>query len=310
MRTDYPSAKVLDMFHQAASNMVAHLTRDEVRAVLLVAYPPSGIPISDGRPRDKALEILEIAALDVGIVVREVLLVTAGRWWSLHCQDETCCPSVGTILTPLIDSRIAAEVVVRGGPMPFASEAGLAASIAHHDSLVAQCLAQSIEVRARELLSSDSTHDVVQIRSDQRKQLDRLFDRWCASNGRPQILMSEPYLLADVVVALQGVLVRDYALGIHTRTTLESALGLWRWLLTLVPEGTVAPVACLAAATAYESGNGVLAQRALDRALTDSPDYSLAHLLRRVFSAGFPPEAFAQMRAELHAEISAELKSS
>ncbi len=310
MRADYPSTEVLDMFQQAATDMVAHLTRDEARAVLLIAYPPSEIPVGSGRPGDRALEILEIAALDAGIVVREVLLVMAGRWWSLHCRDETCCPSAGTALIPLIDSRIAAEVVVRGGPMPFANEAGLAASIAHHDSLVTQCLAQSIEARAQELLSSDSTHDAVQIRSDQRKQLDRLFDLWCASNSHPQILLSEPSLLADVVIALQGVLVRDYALGIHTRTTLESALGLWRWLLTLAPEGTVAPVACLAAATAYESGNGALAQRALDRALTDSPDYSLAHLLRRVFLAGFPPETFAQMRAELHDEISAELKPS
>jgi len=228
----------------------------------------------------------------------------------LRCQDETCCPSVGTPLTPLIDSRIAAEVVVRGGPMPFSNEAELVASIAHRDSLVAQCLAQSVEVRARELLNGDSTHDAAQLRSGQRGQLDRLFDLWCTSNGRTQLLTREPHMLADVVIALQGVLVRDYALGMHTRTTLESALGLWRWLLTLVPEGTVAPVACLAAATAYESGDGALAQRALDRALADSPDYSLALLLRRVFLAGFPPETFAQMRAELHDGISAELRAS
>jgi hypothetical protein len=114
-------------------------------------------------------------------------------------------------------------------------------------------------------------------------------------------------LLADVVIGVQGIMLRDYALGMHTDQNLEQAVALWRWLLTLAPVGTVAPIACLTAATAYETGDGALAQRALDRALSDSPDYSLAHLLRRVFTAGFSPRTFAQMRDDLHSEISDEL---
>jgi hypothetical protein len=40
---------------------------------------------------------------------------------------------------------------------------------------------------------------------------------------------------------------------------------------------------------AWQSGNGALANVALDRALADDPDYSMAHLLRQVISAGAPP---------------------
>jgi hypothetical protein len=72
----------------------------------------------------------------------------------------------------------------------------------------------------------------------------------------------------------------------------------------MAPVGQVAPVASLFAALAYESGDGALAHRALDRALADINGYALALLLRRVFTAGWPPQSFAAMRRELHPKVS------
>ena len=40
---------------------------------------------------------------------------------------------------------------------------------------------------------------------------------------------------------------------------------------------------------AWPSGDGALANVALDRALTDDPGYSMALLLRQVIGAGAPP---------------------
>jgi hypothetical protein len=40
---------------------------------------------------------------------------------------------------------------------------------------------------------------------------------------------------------------------------------------------------------AWQSGDGALANVALDRALADNPRYSMALLLRQVISAGAPP---------------------
>jgi len=80
---------------------------------------------------------------------------------------------------------------------------------------------------------------------------------------------------------------------------------MWMHLLRSAPSGFVAPVACLAAAIAYEYGDGALARAALDRAFADTPTYSLAPLLQRVFSAGWPPQSFAQMRSELHPKVCA-----
>jgi Domain of unknown function (DUF4192) len=40
---------------------------------------------------------------------------------------------------------------------------------------------------------------------------------------------------------------------------------------------------------AWQSGDGALANVALDRALDDAPGYSMALLLRQVIAAGVPP---------------------
>jgi hypothetical protein len=307
MRTDYPGDVDLELFEHAAQNMVTHLHRDQARGVILISYPPV-LASAQADPRgDEALAILEKAALDSGIEVREALVVSNGRWWSTRCQDDLCCPIDGTPITALDQSRVAAEVVMRGGPMPFASEGDLIDSLAHSDSMVSQCLAQAVEERITELLEQTSKKEIQEIRGSQRQKLDECFSLWCQSQGNIQLFAGQMQLLADVVIGVQGIMLRDYALGIHSDQNLDQAVALWRWLLTMAPVGTIAPIACLSAATAYESGDGALAQRALDRALADSPDYSLAHLLRRVFTAGFSPKTFAQMRDDLHSEISDEL---
>jgi hypothetical protein len=78
---------------------------------------------------------------------------------------------------------------------------------------------------------------------------------------------------------------------------------MWRELLRIAPRGFVAPIASLFASLAYERGEGALAQKALDRALADDDQYSLALLLRRVFNAGWPPESFTAMRIDLHPKV-------
>ena len=75
----------------------------------------------------------------------------------------------------------------------------------------------------------------------------------------------------------------------------------------MAPEKSVPAVSSIFAILSYERGDGALAHRALDRALANDSQYSLALLLRRTFSAGWPPEAFCKMREELHPKISEEI---
>ena len=66
---------------------------------------------------------------------------------------------------------------------------------------------------------------------------------------------------------------------------------LWTDVVRRAQPGYVAAPACLLAVTAWQGGDGALANIALDRALADTPGYSMALLLRDVLDAGAPPSA-------------------
>ena len=114
-------------------------------------------------------------------------------------------------------------------------------------------------------------------------------------------------LLALVLVRFKDLQVRDYAMGLATVENKDELFNLWHWLMNLSPKGYIAPVACIFAACAYESGETELAQSGLLSALADCPNYPLALLLRRVFTAAWPADSFAIMRAELHPKICSSL---
>jgi len=110
-------------------------------------------------------------------------------------------------------------------------------------------------------------------------------------------------LLALVLARLSDLQVRDYALGVANDELQREMLPLWLWVCSVAPRGYLAPPATLLAELAYENGDGALAMRALDKALGDDPEYQLAKLLRRTFAAGWSPQNFKDMRAELHPKI-------
>ena len=114
-------------------------------------------------------------------------------------------------------------------------------------------------------------------------------------------------LLALVLVRFKDLQVRDYAMGLATVENKDELFNLWHWLMNLSPKGYIAPVACIFAACAYESGETELAHNGLLSALADCPNYPLALLLRRVFTAAWPADSFAIMRAELHPKICSSL---
>ena len=112
-------------------------------------------------------------------------------------------------------------------------------------------------------------------------------------------------LISQVVGRLSDIQVRDFALGTHNSESFETYWLMWHYLLQIAPKGFVAPVATLFATLAYERSDTPLAYRSLDRASADAPGYSLTILLRRVFGSGWPANAFAAMRVELHPKVTA-----
>ena len=106
-------------------------------------------------------------------------------------------------------------------------------------------------------------------------------------------------VLVNVLYYLTDIQVRDYALGLLDPSTPDKFRPALLLLLDAAPTDTdyINAPACLLAALEYEQDNKEDALIMLSNA---SEKYSLAMLLARVFAAGWPANAFGQMRNELH----------
>jgi len=112
-------------------------------------------------------------------------------------------------------------------------------------------------------------------------------------------------LKARVLGRLSDIQIRDFALGSHNEKSIVTYQNMWSELLALAPSGFIAPVASRCAAIAYERADKESAAQYLRRAIADDARYSLATLLQRVFASGWPVNAFAAMRADLHPKVCA-----
>jgi hypothetical protein len=109
--------------------------------------------------------------------------------------------------------------------------------------------------------------------------------------------------LAELAVPLSALPVRDVAWAWMDPEFAEPHQRLWTDVIRQVPSSYRAPPASLLAFTAWQQGNGALANIALDRALEAEPGYSMAQLLRQALDSGAPPSAARlPMSAELVAD--------
>jgi len=285
MRVDMPVGVSAEGYDLLAS----HFLRDGADGAFIVAY------VGDGAVDPENVLINTSAALvRAGIDIKESLIVRNNRFRSMICSDLTCCPPEGSAIPDLGSSRIAAEHVIAGHPMPFENVDGLVQSIAAVSSSFESVWADEVQAF---WVSSDS-EEIQELQRDGATAIIDLVGEYREGRGA-----EDRELAARVIGRLSDIQVRDFALGSHTDESADYYWAMWRDLLRIAPRGFVAPIACLFAAMAYERGEGALAHKGLDRGLCDDDQYSLAHLLRRVFTAGWPPQSFSAMRIELHPKV-------
>ncbi len=104
-------------------------------------------------------------------------------------------------------------------------------------------------------------------------------------------------MVAGVVNALRDLQVRDYMLGISNE--IPNAIDIFESLIEVAPE-YADPSRSIVSAIYYEQDR---AEDAINTISEANPEYPMASLLKRVFSAGWPKESFAQMRSELHPKV-------
>ncbi len=286
MRVDFPDSESIEGI---SKTIAAHLLREKASEAIIVGYLPTTVGGSD-----PLLVVREIIS-GYSIMVKECIEVRNGRFRSSLCADLDCCPPEGNPVPELSDSRVTAEQVAAGNPLPFLDLDEMKRSIAANP--IDKELLKAIKAVTEIDYESDEVNAYQREGADAINQLALTF----IQVG----VVLDKELIALVLVRLHDLQVRDYAMGFTGQGSDDQLWDMWRWLLRVAPKGYVAPVAVIFATASYERGDGALAQRALDRAFEDSPKYQMAKLLRRTFAAGWPPSAFTQMRADLHPKICA-----
>ncbi|MGD0239841.1 MAG: DUF4192 domain-containing protein [Streptosporangiaceae bacterium] len=309
LRYDLPDPPGAGIAADLAAHAVGVLSSQQLTALVAVGYGSRALV-------DPVAEALRAAAGSAGIHVGDILRVDGRRYWSYICTEEACCPTAGTPFA--VDSRVAFALAGTGGEV-LADRTAVAARVAPLGGIAAESMRQATRRAQRHV-----RHLLARVRKSARLGAAR---QMIAAEGLSAVgamigtyraggRFASDYQVAWITVALRDLRVRDDAWARMDPEHAEAHLRLWTDVTRRAQPGYVAAPASLLAFVAWQSGDGALANVALDRALADEPRYSMAQLLRQVITAGTPPslarlpmtpEEVAASYADADADADAEL---
>jgi hypothetical protein len=276
LRYDLPDSSDTALAAEIAAHALAILDSQELSAAIAIGYGPD----AQVRPLAAAFQDA-LRDQEPGLI--DFLRVERARYWSYTCTDEHCCPPVGVPFDSAIPSGDDTQVL--------ANRAAVAAGIAPVTGAAAESMRRATR-RAQAYASRRI--DNLSTQSNLAAARKAIADRDLAAvrdfiatyrDGRH----ATDYQVAWLTVALKSLRIRDDAWSRMDPDHRDCHLRMWTDVVRRAQPGYVAAPASLLAFVAWQTGEGALANIALDRALADDPDYSLAKLLRKVLSAGAPP---------------------
>jgi Domain of unknown function (DUF4192) len=285
LRYDLPDPPEPDLIADIAAHAVGVLSTQRLTAAVAIGYGPEALvtPVANE---------LRDAAWRAEIDLRESLRVTGGRYWSYACGNEACCPAAGVPFAAAAADQAEAEALAAVGDRVLADRAAVAARVAPVGGIAAESMRQATR-RAEQHV----TRLLAKVRKSSRIGAAR---RMIAAEGLAAVgaliatyrgggRFTSDYEIARISVALHDLRVRDDAWARMDPAHADAHQRLWTDVVRRAQPGYVAAPAALLAFVAWQHGDGALANMALDRALADDPDYSMALLLRQVICAGAPP---------------------
>ena len=285
LRYDLPDPPEPDLAADIAAHAVGVLRAQRLTAAVAVGYGPEALvtPVANE---------LRDAARRAGIDLREFLRVTGGRYWSYVCRNEQCCPAEGVPFDTAAADPAEAEALAAVGDRILSSRAALAARVAPLGGITAKSMRQATrraEQHVAQLLAKvrksarlgAARHMIV---AEGLAAVGAMITRY-RDGGR----FTSDDEIARITVALRDLRVRDDAWARMDPAYSDAHQRLWTDVVRRAQPRYVAAPAALLAFVAWQSGDGALANVALDRALADDRRYSMATLLRQVITAGAPP---------------------
>jgi Domain of unknown function (DUF4192) len=283
LRYDLPDPPDPEAAADISDHAAGVLRAQCIHSAVAVGYGP-------GRLVTPVTDALRTRAPSAGLEVAEILRVENGHYWSHTCTEPGCCPADGTPFD-IADHPAAAALAATGAPVLGGREQ-LAATVASVDGDAAESMQ-----RATHHAQEHAARLVARVaRSGRRGSARRLI----ATAGLGAVAdaiaacrrgdrLDSDYQVAWLTVVLRDVRVRDDAWARMDPAHRDAHRRLWTDVTRRARPGYVAAPASLLAFVAWQSGNGALANVALDRALAEDPGYSMARLLRQVIDGGAPP---------------------
>ncbi|MFG3299889.1 DUF4192 domain-containing protein [Micromonospora chersina] len=262
----------------AARHLAEVVARQRTDAATVIGYGPAGRVTA-------AVDAVGEALDRTGLLVRDALRVTDGRWWSYLCAESVCCPPEGTPYDPAASEVSAAAVFA--GQVALPDRAALAAQVSPLGGPVRVAMRRATAQAHRRLaglageaagtgLTSDPS-----VRSAGVAAVRTAFRR----HRRGERLGDDE--VAWLTVLLTHLPVRDHA---WSRTDGRDAdISLWTDVLRRSEPELIAAPGSLLAFAAWRAGHGAVAAVALERVLATHPGYSMAVLLDDALRRGLSP---------------------
>jgi Domain of unknown function (DUF4192) len=267
---------------EIAEHAAAVLSKRQVTTAIAAGY-------GAGTLVTPVAEKLRAAMRGAGITLRDLLRVEDDRFWSYVCQDPRCCPPEGAAFDG--PAHPAATALAAAGMGACPDRASLAKTLAPLTGPAAESMSQATERalrRIEQLIAAAPGHTdgmgpVV--------DAGRAAVREAVATYRAGGQITDDDQMAWLAVSIADLRVRDDAWARMDPRHRAAHRRLWTDVVRRATESYVPAPASLLAFTAWQSGEGALANIALELALAADPGYSMAHLIGQAVDAGLPPSA-------------------
>jgi len=280
-RYDLPDPPDPARSREIAEHSIAVLQRRRVRMVIAVGY-------GAGRLVTPVADTLRMTLHGTSVALRDLLRVEGDRYWSYLCKDPGCCPAEGVAFDRRAHPDAAA--LAAAGMTASPDRTALVASLAPVTGPEAESMRQAEQRtlrRAQQLTAGWSGPRRTRLLIDAGRAAVRDTIALYRSGGE----IADDDQMAWLIMAVSDIRVRDDAWARMDPEHHAAHRRLWTDVLRRAREPFVPAPASLLAFTAWQSGEGALANVAIERALTADPGYSMAHLIGQALEAGLPPSA-------------------
>jgi Domain of unknown function (DUF4192) len=277
LRYDLPDPPDHSVAAAITDHAIGVLAREQLSEAVIVGYGP-------GRLVTPVADAIRDAVVRAGLSLRALLRADHGRYWSYLCQEPSCCPAEGVPFDAAIHPAGVA-LTVAGLPMLAGREA-LAATIAPVTGTRAAEMAEATSQAERDAARLIARYGPGGLDRPGLLAVTRAIGVYA---GGKSLTRAIDY--AWLSLFLTRLRIRDDAWARMDPRHHTAHTRLWVDVLRHAQPGYAAAPASLLAFVAWQGGNGALANIALDRALADTPGYSMALLLRDALQACAPPSA-------------------